>query len=244
MQEFLAIVTSFPTIVFSFALAVVLLYWLVLIFGALDLDFLDSALGIDAVDGAFDGAVESLDGAAEGAADAVEGDVGDGSTGGLLAGLLTALGVRGVPITVTGTLIVFWSWILSYLATRFLGSLAASAVFGFIIAVVAVLTSLVLAAMTSRPFRKLFVSPPAPRRASLVGKMCTVSSASVDQSFGRAEIDDGAAGFVAEVRCPTDNALRRGSRALVYRYEAEDGVFFIGPVDDALTQAGKIANES
>ena len=68
MQEFLATLLAFPTIVFSAVLvAMVLLYWTVIIFGALDLDFLDSALGLDAAEGAFDGAVESLEGAAEGA---------------------------------------------------------------------------------------------------------------------------------------------------------------------------------
>ena len=64
--------------------------------------------------------------------------------------------------------------------------------------------------------------------------MCIVTSAKVDDKFGRAEIEDGATGFVAEVRCPQDNQLTRGQKALVYRYDPADGVFFIGPVDDAL----------
>lgn len=246
MQEFLATVASFPTIVFSFALGVVLLYWLVVIFGALDLDFLDTVLGIDAVDSAFEGGVESLegiaDGAAEGAADALEaadGDLSDDSFGGLLAGILNVMGVRGIPVTVVGTFIIFWAWILSYLATRFFGSLAATAIFGLIIALASVLAACVLAAMTTRPFRKLFITQLAPRRASLVGKTCTILSAHVDDSFGRGEINDGGAGFVAEVRCPGDNDLVRGSEAIVYRYEADKGTFFVGPMDPALADAAR-----
>lgn len=266
MQEFLTTLVSFPTIVFTGVLSLTLLYWVVVIFGALDLDFLDSILGLDSMDAAFDGALESIDGiadgavegaaesidgaldagaegAAEGAADAADAADADGTHGGLIAGLLNAMGVRGVPITIVGTFVVFWAWILSYLSTRFLGPLAATVIIGLAIAVTSGFGALFLAAISSRPFKKIFVTQQAPRRASLVGKMCTVLSARVDATFGRAEIEDGGAGFVAEVRCPQDNDLVRGATALVYRYDPSEGIFFIGPVDAALTEAAKVAEE-
>ena len=258
MQEFLTTLVSFPTIVFTCALAMALLYWMVVIFGALDLDFLDSVLGLDSMDAAFDGALESIDGVAdgavEGAAESLDGaldagaegaaDAADGEHGGVLSGLLNAMGVRGVPITIVGTFVIFWAWILSYLSTRFLGPLAATVIVGLAIAVTSGCGALIMAAISSRPFRKLFVTQEAPRRASLVGKICTVLSARVDGNFGRAEIEDGGAGFVAEVRCPQDNGLIRGAQALVYRYEPSEGIFFIGPVDAALTESAKVADES
>ncbi len=268
MQEFLTTLVSFPTFMFTGALAMALLYWMVVIFGALDLDFLDSVLGLDSMDAAFDGALESVvgvaDGAVEGAAEAIDGaldagaegvaegaaegaadaDAADGQDGGLLGGLLNAMGVRGVPITIVGTFVIFWAWILSYLSTRFLGPLAATVIVGLAIAVTSGFGALIMAAISSRPFRKLFVTQEALRRASLVGKMCTVLSARVDGNFGRAEIVDGGAGFVAEVRCPQNNGLIRGAPALVYRYEPSEGIFFIGPVDAALTEAGQVADES
>ena len=43
VHEFLTTALSFPAVVFSAVPGVALLYWLVVIFGALDLDFLDSA---------------------------------------------------------------------------------------------------------------------------------------------------------------------------------------------------------
>ena len=260
MQEFLTTLVSFPTFMFTCALVTALLYWMVVIFGALDLDFLDSVLGLDSMDAAVDGALDSLegvaDGAVEGAAESIEGaldanaeGVADGVLesehgGGLLSGLLNAMGVRGVPITIVGTFVIFWAWILSYLSTRFLGSVGATLIVGLAIVVTSSFGALFMASISSRPFRKLFVTQQAQRRVSLVGKMCTVLSARVDGNFGRAEIEDGGAGFVAEVRCPQDNGLIRGAQALVYRYEPSDGIFFIGPVDAALTEAAEIAEES
>ncbi len=266
MQEFLTTLVSFPTFMFTCALAMALLYWMIVIFGALDLDFLDTVLGLDSMDAAFDGALESVegvaDGAVEGAAESIDGaldasaegvaegaaegaaDAADAEDGGLLSGLLNAMGVRGVPITIVGTFVIFWAWILSYLSTRFLGPLAATVIVGLAIAVTSGFGALIMAAISSRPFRKLFVTQQAPRRASLVGKMCTVLSARVDGNFGRAEIEDGGAGFVAEVRCPQDNGLIRGAQALVYSYDPSDGIFFIGPVDAALTEAAKVTEES
>jgi len=262
VQVFLTTLVSFPTIVFTFALLLALLYWLVVIFGALDLDFLDSALGLDAMDGAVDGALESLDGVAdgltEGAADALDGaiegsadvadvaeaDAADGARTGALSGLLNAMGVRGVPITIVVTFVTFWGWVVSYLTTRFLGRATATVLAGLAVTATSLLAAIVLGALTTRPFRRLFVTQNAPRRASLVGKMCTVTSARVDERFGRAEIEDGAAGFVAEVRCTQENNLTRGSKALVYRYEPADGIFFIGPVDAALDEATRLTADS
>jgi len=259
VQEFLVAVVTFPTIVFSFGLALALLYWLVVIFGALDLDFLDSALGLDSIDAALDGALESIDGMADGAvegaaesidatidgavADAADsGDTSDGARHGALSGLLNMMGVRGVPITVVASFVLLWAWVISMVGTKLLGAAAATFLVGGFLASASVFGSLVLAAISTRPLRKVFVTPTAPSRAALVGKMCIVTSAKVNDTFGRAEIEDGATGFVAEVRCPQDNQLTRGEKALVYRYDPADGVFFIGPVDDALAEASNVVD--
>ncbi len=265
MQEFLVTVVTFPTIVFTFGLAVALLYWLVVIFGALDLDFLDSALGLDSIDAALDGALESIDGmadgavegaaesidaaidgAVDGAADAADaadsGDTSDGARQGALSGLLNMMGVRGVPITVVLSFVLLWAWVISMVGTKLLGAAAATFLVGGFLAGGSVFGSLVLAAISTRPFRKVFVTPTAPSRVSLVGKMCIVTSAKVDDKFGRAEIEDGATGFVAEVRCPQDNQLTRGKKALVYKYDPSEGIFFIGPLDDALVEASTMVD--
>lgn len=268
MQEFLTTLLSFPTVAFTGLMTLVLLYWLVVIFGALDLDFLDSMLGLDAAEGALDGAIEALDGvadgaldgaadaldgAADGALDAAEGaadaadaadmDAADGARQGAVSGFMNALGVRGVPITIVGSFILFWAWVLSYLFTRFLGPVAASLIVSLFLGAAAMTGALFLGALTARPFRGLFNTETARGRASLVGKMCIVTSSRVDKEFGRVEIDDGAAGIVVEARCPSANNLTRGSSALVFRYEPADGIYYIGPVDEAIHEAARLTKE-
>jgi hypothetical protein len=260
LYQFLTTVFSFPTVVFAGLLALVLLYWCIVIFGALDLDFLDSVLGLDDLDSALDSAVESLDGAAEGAADfdASEiGEIGDAADGadadvdgdgsskdGALAGILNMMGVRGVPLTIVGSAVVLWAFVLSFLGTELLGPLAASVLVGSVLGLTVFAGGLVFGAVTVRPFKKIFVTPAAVRRDMLVGKLCTVTSARVDHQFGRAEIHDGGAGFLAEVRCPQPNDLSRGSKALVFRYDASEGIFFIGPVDEVLTSDAAIQGDT
>lgn len=253
MHQFLATVFSFPTVIFAGLLALVLLYWCIVIFGALDLDFLDSVLGLDDLDSALDSAVESLDGAAEGAVEldaSAMGDLGDAAEGaeadvdvegdgssreGAFAGFLNLLGVRGVPLTIVASGVVLWAFVLSYVGTALLGPLAASVLVGSLLGLAVLGGGFLFGAVTVRPFKRIFVTPAAVRRDMLVGKLCTVTSARVDDEFGRAEIHDGGAGFLAEVRCPQPNDLSRGSKALVFRYDASEGIFFIGPVDEVLT---------
>lgn len=251
MQAFLLTILSFPSVVFTALLSIALLYWLVLIAGAIDLDLLDSALGLDSMEAALDGALDTLDGvtaealdaggeALEAGAEAVEAaDSGETARAGALSGLLNVLGVRGVPVTIVGSFVLLWAFVLSFTATKLLGPIVSSLLVGSFVGALSLVGSLALAAVTARPFRGLFVTHTGTRRASLVGKTCTVLSGRVDGTTGRAEIDDGGSGFVAEVRCPQDNALQRGSKALVYQYEPREGIFFIGPVDDALVRASE-----
>ena len=89
MAELLAAIVSFPAVVPTVLLGVALLYWMLVLFGALDID-LFSADG--AADGLLDGAAEGathglLDGAADGAVDGVLHGAADGVADGALDGV-------------------------------------------------------------------------------------------------------------------------------------------------------------
>ncbi len=245
MQDFLAAILAFPTVIFTVMLGGVILYWLTVIFGFFDLDFLDGVLGLESADSAIDGALESVDGAIDGALEGgAEGlEEAASSRAGGLAALLAVLGLQGVPITVVGSFVILWAWMLTTLGVTFTSKYLASGLYGMTagaaLAVIALGVSFLIGSLSVKPFKRLFVNPVAPSRSSLVGKVCIIRSLNVNDRHGQAEIDDGGTGFLAEVRCFKANELTRGSKALVFKYDPADEVFQIAPIDDALAEASE-----
>ena len=199
MSAFLSAVLAFPTVVFTVLLVCFLLYGLLTLIGAVDLEWLDHALHIDSVHDSW------------------------------LEGGLSALGVAGIPLTVVGGFSVVFAWLTSFVSMRFLGesSLPIDAAVGL----GAGFVGLGVASLAVRPLKAVFLTPPGPGRKAIVGKICTIRSLRVDAASGTAEVEDGGAGFIAEVRCFHDNELTRGSKAVVFDYDAKEGIYHVGPID-------------
>ena len=86
MTEFLDIILSMPTLLFTVPLGLMLAYWVTVIVGGIDIDFLDG--GADgAVEGALDGV---MDGAVDGALDGVMDGAVDGALDGVMDGAVVA----------------------------------------------------------------------------------------------------------------------------------------------------------
>jgi len=234
MSEFLDQAFTLPTAIFSVLLIPVALYWLVTLFGFLDLGILDGLF--DLFEGAADGAVDgALEGAAEGLGEGAA-ELGEGEGRGGCLGIF-----GGVPITITGTLFVVLGWIFTFGGMDLVtGSAAAAAVSTGAVVAVGVgstVLSLALTALAVRPLRKLFHAPPVTTRNDLVGRICTITTLRVDDSFGQAEVDDGGSAILIQARSRRDNELTRGSQALVYEYDPEGEVFYVAPLEEGLERA-------
>jgi hypothetical protein len=248
MGDLLQLLLGFPLAVFTGLLALVLIYWLLVILGALDVEVLD----LRGVDEVFDGMLDAagIEGGVEGG---VEGGGIDGGSaeGGeaaqsgprSVAGVLDALGLSGVPLTISLSAVTFYAWLLTLLGMlalrALLPSMAGEPLLGGLVAALAFALALVVAGWTVvRPLRPAFVTAQAPRRHEAVGRACTILSARVDQRTGRAEIEDGGAGLLAEVRCFEPNQLTRGSRAVVFHYDRAAELYHVVPADPLLEPAG------
>jgi hypothetical protein len=250
MSQLLQVISSFPTVIFTILMVAVVLYWLLVIVGALDLDFLGGG------DGAADGAGGDLGGHDLGGHD-VGGDPGGGEIGdhggdvgdhGGDAGdhggdghhahgsgfgaLLSALGLRNAPITVIFSLIVFFAWTLSIVGSTYLARPLARLpgwLGNTLLVVVALVLAMLAASIASRPLGRIFVTHQAPSRRSLVGRTCTVTTGTVTGEFGQASVEDGMAGMVLQVRCDRENPLRRGDRARLVAFDAKREAFLVEP---------------
>lgn len=263
MTAFLQSILAFPTVFLTILLGVVLVYWLFVIIGAAGIDMLDGDLaagakaaggtlegGAKAMGGVLEGGVKAAGGVLEGGAKgAIEGSAkaagslvggtkavgGDGHDFDVDTGVLSALGFAGIPVTISGSFVVFASWTLSLLARNPIFDLLGAVVPGIALSSGVLLLSLVLgtflASLAVRPLRPIFIAKKAPGREALMGRVCTINSGSVTARDGHATLEDGGAGVILNVFCEKANQLKRGDQALILGYDPIRDVYEVEPVD-------------
>lgn len=250
MAEVFILALSFPSVVFTVLLGVVLVYWSFVMVGVIHIG--EGSEG--ALEGKLEGATKGL---LEGAAQGLEGhgDVGDfgdmgdaGDAGdalahseapGGLAALVSALHLRSVPATVIISLVITFSWFVSVVAMQ-LVTRSAPALSGpwlsVLVLVLAPVLSLPLTSLAARPLGKVFVVRRAPAKSDLIGRLCVVRTGTVNEKFGEATLADGGAGLVLRVRVGANKQLSRGEQALIVDYDTERETFLVEPMNDLMAE--------
>jgi hypothetical protein len=210
VSEFLSAATSFPTVVFSVLLIIVVLYWISVILGAIEVDILDGA-----VDGVLDGATEGL------ADDA-----------GPVSAAFDAMGIGTVPATIILSLLIAFTWFFSLAGMSFVSSLSIGLIgtigLGALTVFLALLASMFITSVAARPMSKLFEVAEGQSRSSLVGRICTITTQHVDEIFGQAEATDPeGASLILQVRSLDGTAFGRGDEALLIDFDTEREAFVV-----------------
>lgn len=186
------VLTSFPTAVPTVLLIILLVYWGLSLTGVFDLG-------------------DNID---------VDADHADLET---LASWLVALGLGGVPFSIVATLLVFFTWLpTALLHEYFLAWLPAGVlqwVGGAVILLAAAGLSVWLSARVVKPLRALFVKHHAPENRSLVGRTCRIVTLSVDEKFGRAEVETSGASLNIRVWASSPNSLGKDALAVIVAYD-------------------------
>lgn len=283
MSELLSLLLAFPTVVYTGLLALVLLYWVFVIVGALDMDhggghdalldaatakgeaaagLLDGHGGIDA-HGALDAGLDhggidhggidadggidhGVDGADHAGGDADGGDGGGLKHAGAAAG---AFNLRRAPITVTASCVVFFSWILSVCAVRYLGPVGRALpewLFGLAVLGGSFGLSLPLTSLATKPLEGLFKLKEGRKRHELVGAVCRIKTGTVDAGFGQAVLQDDGAELLINVRIEITGdgpgKLKRGDSAIIIDYDQEREAYLVEAYEDLLADAEKKAH--
>lgn len=208
LAEFLQACLQFPVVVFSLLLGLVLIYWGAVLIGAVDLDAID--IGIDT----------DLD---------VDVDV-DGAEAGVFADILTRLDLTDVPLTVSLSIFTLLAWLLSFVSVQTVGPDATGLVPGSVVAVVASAIAVFITSRFGQVLKPMFRTHYAPSRRSFIGQVCEVTTLHVDDKYGQAEVEDGGAGLIIQVRSSSAEQLGKGSEALIYEYDAENEIFHVKPM--------------
>lgn len=211
MGEVVAVSLSFPTVLFTICLGIVVLYWAIVLLGLTEMDILDSDGGESAVAGALLPTTRAgrdipvtivlslwilLSWCSCAALSIVADDV----------DLLTALGgLRHVLVLVLGPVL---AWVLTLV--------------------------LVL------PLGRLYRTDDAASHSDFVGRTCVIRTTGVSADFGQAEITsaDGSSAIV-QVRLGEglggpERPLARGESALIFDYDTEGGHFYVTPLEPGL----------
>jgi len=213
MELFLENITSFPTILFTIPLVVVVLYWFTASMGLVEVDVLD--LEVDADVNADGG---NLDG---------------------LAGLLMKLGLNGVPVTLVLSLIILIAWSVSFLCYHFFLQFMPFDVLRYVIGigvVVGVLVAgVVITAQLIKPLRPLFKKASAATVKSILGQVAQVRTSRVTASFGEAVLDDQGAGLILKVRCEDEERFKKGDRVVLLEYLSNENAYRVISEEEFLT---------
>lgn len=189
MGEFFDAALSFPAVIFSFLLAVVVVYWLLVLIGTFDVEIGD----LDLADG---------------------------------------IGLGGVPVTVTVSVLTVVSWFVSLVGTVIIDGqgVVVHALVGTAVLLIATLAGLVAARLVAVPLRRLYVTGGEASRSDFVGRECVIRTGRVTGDFGQAEVTaaDGSSAII-QVRQTGEHALANGHRALIFDYDNNGEFFWVAP---------------
>ncbi|MFE6983393.1 hypothetical protein [Streptomyces griseus] len=158
-------------------------------------------------------------------------------------------GLGGVPVSVSVSLLVVFSWFGSLSGTVLLRHSETDTATRAVLAVAVLAGSLLLAWAAVRllvhRFRRYFPAEPPPSRLDFVGSVCTIRTGSVTATFGQAEVvsHDGSTAIVQVRRAkpfplPEPGAeeapLVLGGSGLLYAYDEDGEFFWVSPYDAAL----------
>ncbi|GMV28509.1 MAG: hypothetical protein AMXMBFR59_06340 [Rhodanobacteraceae bacterium] len=193
-MSFLHLLTSYPGLLPSIVVGVLLVFWLLTIAGLLDMD----SFGPDWLGGNEDADVSGLPEA------------------------LLALGLDRLPFSIVVSGVAFYWWLLTMLAAGLLLSLVPLPLWasGTLVLAAALVAAVLLASVSLRPLKPLFVVNENVTRESAIGRRCRILTLSVEDNFGQAEVEmGGGTRLTLQVYAAEPNRLVRDSQAVVLEFD-------------------------
>ena len=206
MDPFYQNISSFPTAVFTFVLAICVLYWLSAVLGVVDIDSLN-----------FDGLDADIDSG------------NDVTTSNALAGVMLKFGLDGVPVTIIISFLSLFGWLVSYYSVHFFTAFIPQGllqiVFGLLVLVVAFWVAILITAIMIKMLRPFFQKVEQQTIKRILGQIAVVRTSKVNESFGEAFLDNGGAGLILKVRSNKEQSFVKGDKVVLLEYLEAENVY-------------------
>jgi hypothetical protein len=235
VDHFIASILAYPTVFFTLPLGMSLAYWLFVIVGAVDLDFLDSIGGaaeaLDGADGVIDGAADGVidgvaDGASDGAVESLQAEIGS------LAIAANLLRLGRVPITISFSFLFLLGWLICGIGASILTpfipssgwlSVGLNTLLGF----GSFIASLSLTHFVTQPFEWVLKGDEATRSKDLVGQIAKLTTVHTNENFGQARLFYKGSEMNLPVRCNQANDLKKGDEIILLSHNAQKEAYTV-----------------
>lgn len=215
MLEVLQFAFSPENIVFTVLLIVILLYWISVIVGLLDISFLDFDLDLDMdADVDIDANVDA-----------------GGPSGGFWRLLFDFYSISDIPVMVFASIFILSMWTLCMIGNHLFnkgGSFWAALLIYLPCFIVTCGVAKLFIIPLGILFRNLEYSGDTPKK--MIGQVCTVTTTQVSKNLGQAEIATNGSPILLNVLSSSDHVFHKGDEAVVVGKESERGVYFIAPL--------------
>lgn len=234
MISFIDTALSFPTVIFSLFLCISIILGLMTALGLLDLD-----TGADIDVGGDIGDVGDL-GDIPGDAPLLSGahahtELKTGTSAEAI-GLMSRLGLNGVPITIVISLLSLFGWLISFQIQLWLLNPIGIAILyyplGLVIMMGVFFISVLITAQCCKPLRKVFKTKPAVRKKHLLGQVVIVNSLKVTMTYGQGILNNDGADLILNIRAPEGNRFERGSRVVLLQFDENQDAYHVISEDE------------
>lgn len=191
----------------SLLLILMLLYWLSVIVGALDIDILQFDFDLEA----------------EGDADI------DLQSGGAFQGLMLYFNIGCVPVTVWLSFLVFTCWLLTVLECYYLNP-GINILLSLAFAIPNLIIGMYFAKFATAPLKKVFqaMAPKNITHKSLIGQRAVVASSSINNKFGQILIKTDGAPITLNAVTEGTTEIEKGA-SVILTAESKPGIFIVEP---------------
>src|SRR5690606_31500467 len=186
----------------------ILIYWLIVVIGFIDIDSFDIDVDLD-----------------------MEADVNGVGSVGWLNHVLYFFNLGQVPLMLFLSFLAIPMWFLAIIATEYL--VFDSVLLSYLLLIPNFIVSLFIAKILTQPFVKLFTALENHKEddTEVIGKICTVVLNATDAKMGQAKVEGNGSVVLLNIKTRKGTLLNKGETGLVIDYIKEKSYYIIEPYE-------------